>query len=42
MPWKEKTAVDERKAFITAWQRQELSFSALCRGGPLRGTGIRV
>jgi transposase InsO family protein len=42
MPWKEKTAVDERKAFITAWQRQELSFSALCRGfGVSRPTGYK-
>lgn len=31
MPWKEHTAVDERIAFLTAWSRQELSFSALCR-----------
>lgn len=31
MPWKEHTAVDERKAFIRAFQRQEQSFSALCR-----------
>ena len=42
MPWKEKTAVEERKAFITAWQRQELSFSALCRGfGVSRPTGYK-
>ena len=31
MPWKEQTAVDERKAFIIACQRKEQSFSALCR-----------
>lgn len=31
MPWKEATAVDERKAFVTAWLRQEQSFSSLCR-----------
>ena len=31
MPWKEHTAVDERKAFLKAWERQEQSFSALCR-----------
>jgi transposase InsO family protein len=31
MPWKEATAVDERKSFITAWSRKEQSLSALCR-----------
>lgn len=31
MPWKDTTAVDERRAFLAAWDRQELSFSALCR-----------
>jgi transposase len=31
MPWKDTTAVDERKAFITAYKRGEVSFSALCR-----------
>jgi putative transposase len=42
MPWKELTAVDERKAFIIAWKRQELSFSALCRGfGVSRPTGYK-
>ena len=42
MPWKERTAVDERKAFITAVQRQEQSFSALCRAfGISRPTGYK-
>ena len=42
MPWREVTAVDERKDFITAWKRQELSFSALCRGfGVSRPTGYK-
>ena len=42
MPWKERTAVDERTAFVTAWQRQEMSFSALCRGfGVSRPTGYK-
>lgn len=42
MPWKELTAVDERRAFIAAWERQELSFSALCRGfGVSRPTGYK-
>jgi len=42
MPWKEHTAVDERKAFVIAWQRQEQSFSALCRGfGISRPTGYK-
>lgn len=42
MPWKEHTAVDERKAFMTAWQRQEQSFSALCRYfGISRPTGYK-
>lgn len=31
MPWKEHTAMDERNAFVIAVQRQEQSFSALCR-----------
>lgn len=31
MPWKEATAVDERKAFMLAYERGEVSFSALCR-----------
>jgi len=42
MPWKERTAVDERKAFITALQRREQSFSALCRYfGVSRPTGYK-
>jgi transposase InsO family protein len=42
MPWKEQTAVDERKAFIAAWKRQEMSFSLLCRGfGVSRPTGYK-
>ena len=31
MPWKERTAVDERKAFLLGYERGEVSFSALCR-----------
>jgi transposase InsO family protein len=31
MPWRKSTLVDERKAFIAAFQAQDLSFSALCR-----------
>jgi len=31
MPWKEATAMDERKSFVTAWLRKEQSFSSLCR-----------
>ena len=31
MPWKDATVVDERKAFLTAWKKGEVSFSALCR-----------
>jgi transposase InsO family protein len=31
MPWKETTAVNERRSFLTAWLRNEQSFSALCR-----------
>lgn len=42
MPWKERTAVEERKEFLTAWQRQEQSFSALCRYfGISRPTGYK-
>ncbi len=26
MPWKERTAVEEKKAFLIAWQRREQSF----------------
>ena len=31
MPWKERTAMDERKVFMLAYARGEVSFSALCR-----------
>jgi transposase InsO family protein len=42
MPWKEHTAVDERRAFVTAFQRREQSFSALCRYfGISRPTGYK-
>ena len=42
MPWKERTAVEERKAFVTAYQRHEQSFSALCRYfGVSRPTGYK-
>jgi transposase InsO family protein len=42
MPWKDSTAVDERKAFITAYLRREQSFSALCRYfGISRPTGYK-
>lgn len=42
MPWKESTTVEERTAFIAAWQRKELSFSALCRSfGISRPTGYK-
>lgn len=42
MPWKERTAVEERKAFITAFARREQSFSALCRYfGISRPTGYK-
>ena len=42
MPWKERTAVEERKAFITAFVRKEESFSALCRYfGISRPTGYK-
>ena len=42
MPWKERTAVDERKCFMAAWQRREASFSALCRHfGISRPTGYK-
>ena len=42
MPWKERTAMDERKAFLKAWERQEQSFSALCRYfGISRPTGYK-
>lgn len=31
MPWKERTAVEERKAFIEEWRKGEESVAALCR-----------
>ncbi len=40
MPWKERTAVEERKAFIEEWQRGEAGFAELCRRyGISRQTG---
>lgn len=40
MPWRERTAVEERKAFIEEWQRDEASFAELCRRyGISRQTG---
>jgi transposase InsO family protein len=42
MPWKERTAVEERKAFLIAWERREQSFSSLCRYfGVSRPTGYK-
>jgi len=42
MPWKEATAVDERKAFLLAYQRGEVSFSAICRAFSIsRPTGYK-
>ena len=42
MPWKERTAVDEKKSFLIAWERQEQSFSSLCRYfGISRPTGYK-
>ncbi len=42
MPWKERTAVDERKSFVAACARGEASFSALCRQfGISRPTGYK-
>lgn len=42
MPWKETTAVDERKTFIAAYERGEVSFSALCRAFSIsRPTGYK-
>lgn len=31
MPWKERKALDEKKSFIEAWQRDEASLAELCR-----------
>lgn len=31
MPWQETCVMDERMAFIVDWQRDEMSFAALCR-----------
>jgi transposase InsO family protein len=42
MPWKDCSAVDERKEFIIAFRRREQSFSALCRYfGVSRPTGYK-
>ena len=42
MPWKEATAVDERKAFLLAYQRGEVSFSTICRAFHIsRPTGYK-
>ena len=42
MPWKEATAVDERKAFLLAYRRGEVSFSAICRAFNIsRPTGYK-
>jgi transposase InsO family protein len=42
MPWKEATAVDERKAFLLAYERGEVSFSAICRAFNIsRPTGYK-
>jgi putative transposase len=43
MPWKESTAVEERKQFIEAWQKQEDSLAELCRKfGISRQTGYKL
>lgn len=31
MPWKARSALDERKAFIREWSKQEVPLAALCR-----------
>lgn len=31
MPWKERSALDERRAFITEWRKREESLALLCR-----------
>jgi transposase len=42
MPWHETCVMDERMAFAVDWQREELSFAALCRAyGVSRKTGYK-
>ena len=42
MPWRRTTVEDARKEFVTAFQREEASFSALCRYfGISRPTGYK-
>ena len=42
MPWKERSALDERKRFITEWRRSQEPFAALCREfGISRETGYK-
>jgi len=39
MPWEETCVMDERMAFIVDWQRDEMTFAALCR---LYGVSRRI
>jgi len=42
MPWEETCVMDERMAFIVDWQREEMTFAALCRYyGVSRKTGYK-
>lgn len=42
MPWKERTAMEERREFVEAWMREEESFAELCRSwGISRPTGYK-
>lgn len=42
MPWKARSALDERKAFIQQWLKAEAPFAALCRGFQIsRETGYK-
>jgi hypothetical protein len=42
MPWRERSAMDEKASFILEWQSAECSFSALCRSfGISRTLGYR-
>jgi len=42
MPWKARSAMEERKGFIEAWQAGEDSFAELCRRyGISRETGYK-
>jgi transposase InsO family protein len=42
MPWEETCVMDERMSFMVDWQRDELTFSALCRAyGVSRRTGYK-